>query len=137
MLERRVHSMRAAVSTILCLVAACGGHSAKPSEAHQTPAPAPVAEAAVNDSPPPEPVARPQPPPMSHCDRAVLCCQAYVATVVSISGGTITPEQACAGVDTAQQAGEAVCQQMIDGWRTALEAIDRPTPTECKAHPPS
>lgn len=66
----------------------------------------------------------------SPCDAAAKCCEAYVGAL----GGAVSAEQACAGIKAAAQAGpqgEQSCNTMVAGWRTALNAAQKPIPAAC------
>lgn len=65
------------------------------------------------------------------CERAKRCCHAYVEA----AGADVTVEQACSGIDAAQEAGasgEQSCRSMVPLWQRALEQAGTDVPPACQ-----
>jgi hypothetical protein len=72
------------------------------------------------------------------CDRAQTCCEAYVADMIEMAGGSapgVSVETTCGSIAATRSApgGDGDCEQMITGWRTALETSQRTVPASCAA----
>lgn len=67
------------------------------------------------------------------CDRAQACCEAYIRALQPLMGTGAPAETACRGVSTVaeQPTARHACAQMIEGFRTSLEAAQRVVPDEC------
>jgi len=68
------------------------------------------------------------------CAQALACCHAYIREVAGAS--TISPREACQGVEQVAESPNAdqVCQQLIDGWRQAIESMpNQAVPAACRS----
>lgn len=115
------------VAAGVAFAVACGSEPAAP-EPEVVEAPAPV----------PEPETPPEPPPpdwaaMTHCTRALACCEAYADAMGGAPAG-MSHAQVCLGVTQAADAGEAgeeACLAAIGGWRTTLRESEMALPPPC------
>lgn len=120
------------VAAGVALAIACGSEPEPPE-----PGPEPiVVETAAAE---PEPETPPEPPPpdwdaMTHCTRALACCEAYADAMGGAPAG-MSHAQVCLGVTQAADAGEAgerACLAAIAGWRTTLREGEMPLPPPCE-----